>query len=313
MSRRALLEPLELAVLYGGASSERAVSLDSGRAVNAALRGGGYRPVLIDTAEPGWWGLLAEVDLAFNAQHGAGGEDGVTQGLLDALGVVGTGSGVLGCALAMDKLRCKQLWAALGLPTPEFAVVNGSTDAGALLSAWGGAFIKPARGGSSLGMAPVRTAEAFAAALERAAAFDPVVLAERLVDGPEYTVAILGERTLSPIRIVAAGEFYDYGAKYEADSTQYHIPCGLEAGAQRRLCDLARQAFCALDCSIWGRVDFMRDAGGAFQILEVNTVPGMTGHSLVPMAARADGLGMLELVEEVLCLSWQAARGGALP
>ena len=310
MKRRALLESLELAVLYGGRSGERAVSLDSGRAVSAALRGGGYQPLPIDTAEPGWWKRLAGIDLAFNAQHGAGGEDGVTQGLLDALGVVGTGSGVLGCALAMDKLRCKQLWSALGLPTPEFEVVDASTDAGALLAAWGGAFIKPARGGSSLGMAPVRTASAFAAALERAATFDRVVLAERLVDGAEYTVAILGERTLPPIRIVAAGEFYDYAAKYQLDTTQYHIPCGLEAGARRTLCELARRAFCALDCSVWGRVDFMRDTDGAFQILEVNTVPGMTGHSLVPMAARADGLGMLELVEEVLCLSWQRARGG---
>ena len=313
MSRRALLESLGLAVLYGGASAERAVSLDSGRAVSAALRGGGYEPALIDTAEPDWWQRLAGVDLAFNAQHGPGGEDGVTQGLLDALGVVGTGSGVLGSALAMDKLRCKQIWSALGLPTPEFEVVDESTDAGALLSAWGGAFIKPAREGSSVGMSPARTADAFAAAVERAVAFDRRVLAERLVQGPEYTVAILGERALPPIRIVAAGEFYDYEAKYQVDTTQYRIPCGLEAGAQQALGDLACTAFRALDCSIWGRVDVMRDADGAFQILEVNTVPGMTGHSLVPMAARAAGLDMLELVEEVLCLSWQAARGGARP
>ncbi len=310
MSHRDFLQSLRIAVLHGGKSAERAVSLKSGQAVLDALRSGGYQPLAVDTGEDNWWQTLDGIDLAFNAQHGVGGEDGVTQGLLQSLGVIGTGSGVLGSALAMDKLRCKELWKARGLPTADFAVVDGSTDTAELLKAWGGVFVKPAREGSSVGMSCARTVEEFAEAIDRAAAFDSTVMAERLIDGPEFTVAILGERTLAPIRIVAAGEFYDYEAKYEVDTTEYRIPCGLESAAEQRLRDLALEAFTSLDCSVWGRVDFMQDSDGCFQLLEVNTIPGMTDHSLVPMAAAAEGLDMLAFVEEVLWGSWQATRGG---
>jgi D-alanine-D-alanine ligase len=223
------------------------------------------------------------------------------------MGIVGTGSGVLGSALAMDKRRCKQLWSAAGLPTADFAVVDGSTDLQPLLDAWGGLFIKPAREGSSLGMARVGDAQQGREAVAAALRHDSVVIAERLIDGPEYTVAVLGERTLPPIRIVAAGSFYDYEAKYRANTTRYHIPCGLDGADEAALRALALDAFREIEARIWGRVDVMRDRDGAFQLLEVNTVPGMTDHSLVPMAARADGISILELLEEILWLSWSAA------
>ena len=272
------------------------------------LQGAGYTVRVIDTGEPRWWRALEGIDLAFNIQHGTGGEDGVTQGLLAAMGIVGTGSGVFASALAMDKLRCKQLWRAVDLPTADFAVVDGETDFAALLESWGGAFIKPSREGSSLGMARVTNASAAREAVANAQTHDPVVFAERLITGPEYTVAVLGERALPPIGIAAAGEFYDYDAKYRASTTRYDIPCGLDPEEQAALCELALRAFRALDCRVWGRVDVMRDGAGNFQLLEVNTIPGMTDHSLVPMAARAAGLDIEVLLEEIMWLSWAAAR-----
>jgi D-alanine-D-alanine ligase len=308
VTRRETLQALSIAVLLGGRSGEREISLASGRTVLEGLQGAGYAPRVIDTGGKHWWRELEGVDLAFNIQHGTGGEDGVTQGLLAAMGIVGTGSGVFASALAMDKLRCKQLWRAVGLPTADFAVVNGETDFSALLDEWGGAFIKPSREGSSLGMARVTTAAAAREAVDAALAHDPVVFAERLIDGPEYTVAVLGERALPPIRITSAGEFYDFEAKYRANSTRYDIPCGLDEDDVAALCELALRAFWALDCRVWGRVDVMRDGAGDFQLLEVNTIPGMTDHSLVPMAARAAGLSIAELLEEIMWLSWAAAR-----
>jgi len=310
MSDRQSLRELKLAVLFGGRSGEREVSIASADTVLRGLREGGYRPLPIDTGEDLWWQRLDGVDLAFNVQHGGGGEDGATQGLLESLGIVGTGSGVLGSALAMDKLRCKQLWRAVSLPTADFAAVDEASQLEALVERWGAVFVKPAREGSSLGMSRVDAGAQAAAALELARRHDTRVLAERLIDGPEYTVAILGEGTLPPIRIEAAGSFYDYEAKYRADDTRYHVPCGLSPHEEGELRELALAAFRAVDCSIWGRVDFMRDAGHGFQILEVNTVPGMTSHSLVPMAAAAASLGLPELLEEILWLSWTAAREG---
>ncbi|WP_439101834.1 D-alanine--D-alanine ligase [Congregibacter sp.] len=306
MSALARLRELRIAVLFGGASGERVVSLASADTVLNALRDGGYEPLALDTGEPRWWARLEDMDIAFNIQHGVGGEDGATQGLLASMGVVGTGSDVLGSALAMDKLRSKQLWRSLGLPTANFVSVDGHTDAAALLSEWGAAFIKPSAEGSSLGMTRVATPDAFAAARDSAAVYGERILAEQFIDGPEYTVAVLGERALPPIRIEATREFYDYEAKYKGSSTRYHIPCGLTDAEEKKLCNLARSAFAALGCSIWGRVDLMRDSRGDFQLLEVNTIPGMTDHSLVPMAATAAGLSLLELVEEILLLSWQA-------
>lgn len=311
MSPRDELLNIPIAVLFGGRSGERDVSLASAATVLEALRDGGYAPRAIDTGDARWWHALDGIDLAFNIQHGPGGEDGVTQGLLESMGVVGTGSGVLGSALAMDKRRCKQLWRAAGLSTPDFAVVDAQTDLQPLLDRWGGLFVKPAREGSSLGMARVTDAQLGCEAVAAALCHDSVVIAEQLIEGPEYTVAILGERTLPPIRIVAAGTFYDYEAKYRASTTRYHIPCGLDASDEAQLRGLALAAFREVDARVWGRVDVMRDRDGIFQLLEVNTVPGMTGHSLVPMAARADGMTVLELLEQILWLSWCAAGRAA--
>ncbi|MFK8042212.1 D-alanine--D-alanine ligase [Congregibacter sp.] len=304
MSEVGALRDLNLAVLFGGTSGEREVSLASAETVLGALRKGGYQPLALDTGEPRWWERLGNTDIAFNIQHGVGGEDGSTQGLLQCLGVVGTGSNVLGSALAMDKLRSKQLWRSLGLPTADFALVKADTDVDALLSKWGAAFVKPVAEGSSLGMTRVDSAAAFAVACESAAVYGERILAEQFIDGPEYTVAILGDRALPPIRIEATREFYDYEAKYKGSSTSYHIPCGLSVPDEELLCELALEAFNALDCSVWGRVDLMRDGNGEFQLLEVNTIPGMTDHSLVPMAATAGGISLLELLEEILLLSW---------
>lgn len=311
MSPQRELRRLRLAVLLGGRSGEREVSLQSGAAVLATLREGGYEPVAIDTGDPHWWTALESIDLAFNIQHGRGGEDGVTQGLLAAMGVVGTGSGILGCALAMDKLRSKRLWQSEGLPTADFVAVDEHTDPADLLDRWGCAFIKPAREGSSLGMSRVGDLDAFRDAIAQARRFDDRVLAEAFIDGPEYTVSILGDRALPSIRIESAAEFYDYDAKYLSEATRYHVPSGLDEAAEQRLQDLALRAFSSLDCGIWGRVDVMEDPVAGFQLLEVNTVPGMTTHSLVPMAARAAGLTPLELLEEILWLSWQDAQQGS--
>lgn len=305
------LRDQRIAVLFGGNSGERAVSLASSESVLSTLREGGYSPMAIDTREHGWWKALSEVDLAFNILHGPGGEDGATQGLLRSMDVVGTGSGILGSALAMDKLRAKQIWRAIGLPTADFLLVDEHTDYEGVLQNWGRAFIKPAREGSSLGMACVNTSAEFAAAVVVAATHDSKVMAECFVDGPEYTVAVLGERTLPAIRIVAAHEFYDYDAKYAVDTTRYHIPCGLTENEESQLATLALDAFEALDCAVWGRVDVMRNTDGEFQLLEVNTIPGMTSHSLVPMAAHAAGMSALELLEEIMTLSLSNADAQA--
>jgi D-alanine-D-alanine ligase len=309
MSARDVLSRLSLAVLYGGRSGERDVSLASARCVIDALEEGGYSLRKIDTGEARWWLQLEGIDLAFNIQHGAGGEDGVTQGLLESMDIVGTGSGVLASALAMDKLRCKRLWQAMGLPTADFAVVSEVEQLAAVVADWGALFLKPAREGSSLGMSRVDSDSDLAAALELALSHDATVIAERYIDGPEYTVAVLGDRCLPPIRVEADSVFYDYQAKYHSDATRYHIPCGLDEAEERELCELVLRAFDAIEGEVWGRVDLMRARSGAFQLLEVNTIPGMTSHSLVPMAARAAGLGMAELLEEILWRSWVRSRG----
>jgi D-alanine-D-alanine ligase len=305
------LAELQMALLFGGRSGEREVSLASAAAVREALAAGGYRLRDIDTGEPRWWQQLEGVQLALNMQHGGGGENGETQGLLAALGIPCTGSGVLGSALAMDKIRSKQLWLARGLPTAEFAVVDAQFDGAAALAEWGALFIKPAREGSSLGMSRVDSEETLEAALAGARRHDSAVLAERLISGPEYTVGILGDRALPAIRIEAGGVFYDYDAKYRSGTTRYHIPCGLDAAELAEVEALSLAAFRALDCAVWGRVDLMRDTDGRFLLLEVNTVPGMTGHSLVPKAAAAAGISMTALLEEILGLSLAQAGGGA--
>ena len=305
------LRALKLAVLCGGTSSEREVSLASGRAVANALRGGRFELIELDPATPLWWDKLEAIDLAFNMLHGPGGEDGAMQGLLASLGVAGTGSGILGSALAMDKRRSKELWRAIGLPTPDFRIVDARDQLDPLLDSWGGLFLKPVFEGSSIGVRRVATVDDIGPAWEEAAGCGGPLMAEALVSGPEYTVAVLGQRSLPSIRISAAETFYDYAAKYELDTTTYQVPSGLSADQERSLGALALEAFRALGCSVWGRVDVMASESGDFQLLEVNTIPGMTDHSLVPKAAEAAGMSMLELLEEVIRLSLALAQAQA--
>ena len=301
------LQNLSLAVLFGGNSGEREVSIASAKAVLSALREAGFSPREIDTGEPSWWSQPAGVELVFNILHGRDGEDGTIRGCLEALNIVSTGSGVLGSALAMDKVRSKYLWQRLGLPTAPFAVLTNEDELTGVIDQLGPVFVKPACEGSSLGMMRADTQEQLAQAYTRASEHDDVVLAEALIDGPEYTVAILGDRALPVIRIEPANAFYDYEAKYAVDTTLYHIPSGLNADEEKQVSSLALRAFHSLGCSVWGRVDLMRNSDGEFQLLEVNTIPGMTDHSLVPKAAMAAQISMPALVEEILRLSVQAS------
>ncbi len=295
----ARLEGRSIAVLLGGDSPEREISLLSGAAVCDALAGLGVAVLRLDTASGGWWARLAAVDAAFVMLHGGAGEDGTVQGALQTLSVAYTGSGVLASALAMDKARCKCLWRCAGLPTPDFVELSEGSDFRAVLARLGAAFVKPACGGSSLGNASARDPASLAAARREAARYGGRVLAEALVDGEEYTVAILDGEALPAIKMETANEFYDYQAKYHSEETRYLCPCGLSEAEERELARLALAAFESLGCESWGRVDFMRDRRGRFWILEVNTVPGMSGHSLVPMAASAAGIDMPELVGRI--------------
>ncbi len=297
-----------VALLQGGCSAEREVSLNSGVTVQAALDAAGFRVRVVDPAEKGWIEQLGNADFVFNILHGPGGEDGSMQGLLEHLGVPYSGSGVLGSALAMDKLRSKQLWRGQGLPTADFVELHKDSDWQGVIDHLGKVFVKPVGEGSSIGMTPAADAGALAAAYGIAAQHGQRVLAERFIAGPEYTVSLLGDHALPVIRLVPAGEFYDYQAKYLSHDTRYDIPCGLSEDEERALGTLALRAFHALDCAIWGRVDVMRDIAGNFMLLEANTIPGMTSHSLVPMAARAAGIGIEDLVTQIMGLS--LARGG---
>jgi D-alanine-D-alanine ligase len=297
-----------VAVLYGGNSAEREVSLESGAAVFAALRKAGVPAVLVDTQKEGWWNRFgAEFSHAFIILHGRGGEDGTVQGLLETLGVSYTGSGVMASALALDKLLTKQLWRGIGLPSPEFEVLTAQSDFAALIARWGTVMVKPAREGSSVGMAKVSSVEELRKAFELANRYDAVVLAERCISGPEFTVAMLGGRVLPAIRLETDNVFYDYEAKYISNETRYICPCGLSPEQESELAQLARAAFDSLGCRDWGRVDVMQDGDGKFYLLEVNTIPGMTSHSLVPMAARAAGIEFEQLVVEILRPSLQRA------
>ena len=292
----------KVAVLLGGRSSEREVSLMSGKAVLAGLQRRGVDAHGVDPAEQPLAALLAEsFDRVFIALHGPGGEDGTVQGALEWLGVPYTGSGVLGSAIGMDKLRTKQLALANGLATPPFLVLGGADDCRRAAEELGLPLaIKPATQGSSVGMSKVERLEDLPTAWRSASALDPVVIAEPWITGQELTVAVLQGEALPAIRIETPRTFYDYQAKYFADDTRYHIPCGLEAGAERALQRAALAAFRAAGAQGWGRADFMMAADGVPLLLEINTVPGMTDHSLVPMAARAIGIDFDELVWRVL-------------
>ncbi len=291
----------QVALLLGGQSAEREISLKSGNAVLAALRRRGVavtpidpdRQVLAHLAQGGF-------DRVFIMLHGRGGEDGQIQGALETLGLPYTGSGVLGSALGMDKYRCKLAWQGAGLPTAEFAPLREETDLARAAALGFPLMIKPAHEGSSIGMARVDDVAQLAAAWREAARFDRLVLAERWISGPEYTCAILGDEALPLIRLETPRVFYDYQAKYFADDTRYLCPCGLSAVDEARLQALSLAAFAAVGARGWGRVDLMLDGTGNPYLLEINTVPGMTDHSLVPMAARARGLDFDELVWRIL-------------
>ena len=298
----------KIAVLMGGNSPEREISLMSGTTVLAVLQTLGVDTVRVDTAQALWWQQLTGCELAFNCLHGAGGEDGVVQGALETLGVPYTGSGVLGSALAMDKLMSKRLWQGLGIATADFAELTSNSNWQAIIDRLGSTFVKPANGGSSIGMARAADAESLAAAWQQAQQYGDAVIAERFIEGEEFTVAILDQRALPAIRLETDNEFYDYQAKYFSDATRYLCPCGLSAQEEEEMSALALEAFASLNCSDWGRVDFMRDGEGKFWVLEVNTVPGMTGHSLVPMAAQAAGINLEELVARIALLGIGGGR-----
>ena len=311
MSLHSTLDPKtfgRVAVLFGGKSAERAVSLKSGAAVLEALQAAGVDAFGIDVGDDFLQRLSAEkIDRAFIVLHGRGGEDGSMQGLLECAGIPYTGSGILASALAMDKLRTKRVWLSLGLPTPNHAVLASEADCRAAASELGFPLIvKPAHEGSSIGMAKVADVDALIKAWQDASQYDSQVLVEQWIAGPEFTVAMLRGQVLPPIGLGTPHTFYDYDAKYLANDTQYRIPCGLSAEKEAELKELTARACEAVGTQGWARADVMQDASGQFWLLEVNTVPGMTDHSLVPMAARAAGLDFQQLVLAILADSVEA-------
>jgi len=301
----------KVAVLLGGSSSEREVSLRSGTAVLAALQRRGVDAVAFDPKEQPLISLLDDgIDRAWIALHGPGGEDGTVQGALEYLGVPYTGSGVLGSAICMDKLRTKRLVAAVGIATADSVELRGPEDFELAVQRLGlPMIVKPATQGSSVGMSKVDSAAQLPAAFAAAIATDGQVFAEPWLVGPEYTVGILQGEALPAIRIETPNTFYDYEAKYLRNDTQYHCPAGLSLEAERHMAALARGAFAAAAGEGWGRVDFMMDVTGRPLLLEINTVPGMTDHSLVPMAAAAAGIDFDTLVWRVLETSFTRRRG----
>lgn len=301
-----------VAVLMGGTSAERAVSLETGAAVCAALRRYDIDAHAVDAGGGFLEGFSrAKFDRAFIALHGRGGEDGTVQGALATLGVPFTGSGVLGSALAMDKVRSKWIWQSHGLPTPGFLEIGSDADVPRIVPELGvPVMVKPVHEGSSFGASRVTDAACLEAAWRKARALDARVLVEQWITGAEYTVGILGDQVLPIIRLETPRAFYDYEAKYLADTTRYICPCGLPAAVEQELGRLAARAFELVGASGWGRVDLMFDEQHRPWLLEVNTVPGMTSHSLVPMAARHAGISFDDLVVRILDTSLPAAPAG---
>jgi len=292
----------KVAVVYGGNSNERAVSLDSGNAVLKALQSQGveathFDPKHQDVTE------LKNYDRVFNVLHGRGGEDGQLQGLLDWLQIPQTGSGVLASAIGMDKVRTKQLWLGCGLSTAPFTVLTKDTDWQQVVSALGlPLIVKPVHEGSSIGMSKVNTLDELPKAFELASACGDVVMAEKWITGREFTIVIIDDEAYPVIRLQPAdvSNFYDYEAKYNRNDTMYHIPCGLSEEEETHLQVLSLAAFKAVNAKGWGRIDAMQDENGNFWLLEINTVPGMTSHSLVPMAAKARGMDFEQLCWHIL-------------
>jgi D-alanine-D-alanine ligase len=291
-----------VAVFMGGDSAEREVSLKSGQAVLAALLSAGVDAFAVDVR-----GCLLrtvdnpDFDRVFIALHGRGGEDGTLQAILSQAGIPFTGSEMMASALAMDKLRTKYVLEGCALPTPRFSAMGSEADADRILLTLRPPLgVKPSHEGSSIGIRKVTNRDELVSAYREAALLDPLVLVEEWVEGPEFTVSVLQNEALPAIGLSTDHVFYDYEAKYLTDDTRYQIPCGLDPDAELRLQNLALQAFRVLGCRTWGRADIMQDAAGDFWLLEVNTVPGMTDHSLVPMAAKAAGISFEELVVRIL-------------
>ena len=292
----------QVALVYGGTSAEREVSLRSGKAVLEALRAQHVNVEPIDVGADVLDRLRqGHFDRVFIALHGKGGEDGTLQGALQMMGLPYTGSGVLGSSIGMDKMRTKLLWLGAGIPTPRFVVLDAGFRIDEVVAQLGlPLIVKPSSEGSSIGMSKVERAEQLLPAWELASQHDALVFAESWITGKEYTATILWDDVLPMIRLETPRQFYDYEAKYKSNDTQYICPCGLDAAEEKRIAAIALKAFRSLNCSGWGRIDIMCDAKSQPWLLEVNTVPGMTDHSLVPMAAGAAGLSFEQLVWRVL-------------
>lgn len=290
-----------VAVVMGGNAAERQVSLISGNAVLEALQEAGVDAIAIDAGKDLPAQLIAAgVDRVFNVLHGRGGEDGQLQGLLEIMQIPYTGSGVLASALSMDKERTKRLWLSEGLPTPDFEMLDGGSDWSSVISRLGTVVVKPVREGSSIGMSIVSNADELKLAYEQATQYDSHVMAEQYVRGPEYSVPVLNGEVLPAIELRTTHAFYDYDAKYVANDTQYICPAPLSEEDRVNLEAICLSAFVSVGGLGWGRVDVMRDQNGSFWLLELNTVPGMTDHSLVPMSAKVRGLSFSELLLAIL-------------
>lgn len=291
----------KVAVLMGGTAAEREISLISGQAVLDALLNQGIDAIGIDVKEDVVERLSKEhFDRAFNVLHGRGGEDGVIQGLLSLMNIPFTGSDVMGSAISMDKYRTKLVWQGLDLPTPGFVLMRCEADVDVALELGFPLMIKPAHEGSSIGMSYVDNEKDLREARSKASQYDAYVLAEKWITGNEYTASILGEEALPLIKLETDSQFYDYQAKYESNNTRYLVPCGLDQQLEQQLKQLAITAFTATGASGWGRVDLMLDDENQPWLIEVNSVPGMTSHSLVPMAANAIGISFEQLVWQIL-------------
>jgi len=299
------VKDVKVAVLYGGSSAEREVSLNSGRAVYDALIAGGVDAHLIDTQNA----LLAQLeslkpDAAFIVVHGRGGEDGQLQAILEELRIPYTGPGVAASAIAMDKLLCKRVWHGMSLPITEFQVLSPESEWASVSAVLGDKLVvKPVSEGSSVGVSIVSDAAGFEEAKSIAFACQSQVIAESFMKGREFTVPILGDEALPCIQLIPSNEFYDYEAKYLQDDTTYLIPCGLNEQDERRVRDLALKAFRSVGCTGWGRVDFIENEEGDIRLMELNTVPGMTSHSLVPMSAASVGISFEALCQRILSMA----------
>lgn len=304
----------KVAVLLGGSSAERTISLETGAAICDALKQSGVNAFEFDTSENSLIDLKQQnFDRAFIALHGRGGEDGTIQGALQTLGIPYTGSGVLGSALSMDKIRSKLIWNAIELPTPEFLNIKNDIDLIKVPDKLGfPVVIKPVNEGSSVGVTIVRDQEQLLSAWKKASELDKQVMAEKWIDGEEYTATVLMDEVLPMIKLSTPREFYDYEAKYHADTTEYLCPCGLSKSQENKFADMVMNAFIALSASGWGRVDFLLDKESKPWLIELNTVPGMTSHSLVPMSAKQAGLSFTELVLNILYTSVYVNRNNGV-